>query len=65
MLIFGQEITEDQMPSFVKPQDQPYHVYQSMQETLMGKLQQGQVIPMNAGLGNPNSQPSQWQGGGK
>ena len=52
------------MPSFVKPQDQPYHIYQSMQETRMGKLQQGQVIPMNAGLGNPNSQPSQWQGGG-
>lgn len=38
MLIGNQQITQEQMPSFVSPQKQPYHAYQSMQDTLNGVL---------------------------
>ena len=38
MQVGNQQITQEQMPSFVSPEKQPYHAYQSMQDTLNGVL---------------------------
>lgn len=43
MVIFGQDVTKEDMPSYQSFQTQPYHTYQSMQDRLANLLGGGQI----------------------
>jgi len=58
------EITRDQMPSYIKPQDQPYHLYLSMQDVYAASqlgIMNNQVQPANLGVGSADARSNQWQ----
>lgn len=42
MLVGNQEITKENMPSYNSPEQQPYHKYQMMQDTIMQGLMKQQ-----------------------
>lgn len=52
------------MPSFVSPSQQPYHLYQSMQDTLQQNLQNRMIMaaPNNPGAVNKSNQWSDSNG---
>ena len=60
------EITRDQMPSYIKPQDQPYHLYLSMQDVYaasqLGVMNTMQMPQQAAGnMGSADARSNQWQ----
>lgn len=64
MLIGNTEIGREQMPSYVKPEQQPYHLYQMMQDTLKQNLpQQMQVQQAMPNGTNAENNQSMWNGG--
>lgn len=64
MQIGNIEITQEQMPSYVRPEEMDYHIYLSMQDALGNKLMQqqsSQVQPMPQQ--NNMMQPPAWNQG--
>lgn len=64
MLVGNQNITKENMPSYVSPQQQPYHTYQLMQDQLnMGLTVMQQPMQPQQGMQNPASKEirnNQW-----
>lgn len=66
MQIGEYNITQDQMPSYIKPQDQPYHLYLSMQDiysasqlgVMNNQMAQQEQGPIN--LGSAEARNSSW-----
>ena len=65
---YEQDITMDQMPSYVKPQDQPYHLYLSIQDIYAASqlgvmnsqlMQQAQTTP-TTGPGSADARGNVW-----
>lgn len=61
MLVGNTEIGREQMPSYVSPLHQPYHMYQSMQDTLQQGLQNRMMMTAPNSPGNVNKS-NQWDG---
>lgn len=64
MLLGNTEISREDMPSFVSPSQQPYHLYQSMQDTLQQNLQNRMIMaaPNSPGAVNKSNQWSNENG---
>lgn len=64
---YEQEITREQMPSYIKPQDQPYHLYLSMQDVykasqlgIMNNMQMQQQPLQGTGPGSADARNQKW-----
>lgn len=62
MLIGNQEVGREAFPSYVEPGKQPYHMYQSLQDTANRVLNQvAMQVQQNQLVQNtPENRPSQW-----
>lgn len=64
MQIGNEIITKEDMPSYVSPSQQPYHLYQSMQDTLSQALQRNTATMMQPNNpGNMSDRGNQWSQG--
>lgn len=65
MTIGNQTVTKEDMPSYVSPQQQPYHIYQSMQDIYTAKkLIQMQMLGLqqqSLNVGNQEQTNSTWR----
>ena len=59
MLVGNTEIGREQMPSYISPSQQPYHLYQSMQDVLQQSLQNRIMMMAPSGPGAVNKS-NQW-----
>ena len=66
MLIGNENISIEDMPSYVSPSQQPYHLFQSMQDILQQALQRNNaMMVMPNSPGNMSNKSNQWDGDGK
>jgi len=63
VIIGNTEITREDMPSYVSPSKQPFHRYQSMQDTLnnaLGNVNFGNMQPTQKINSTMEAQSNQW-----
>lgn len=66
MIIGNEEISIEDMPSYISSSQQPYHMFQSMQDTLQQAMaNRGQIMAAPNSPGTMNNQQNQWGQNGK
>lgn len=63
MLVGNQTISQKDMPSYVSPDKQPYHLYQMAQDMLNSALDTPMMAqPVNPSGKSAENKPNQWSG---